>query len=155
MKIGRQLTEKSAKNMRSWLITFNVTLGIVMVERVKSRCSTHQTRDIEPMLGSMLARRLRRRPTIDPTLVQCIVSAVLYVFSHIWGIDVDMQTILADISRFLIIVFIFPDFLWTRIALVRCIPFLNLLIPVKPRFLWRLKQTYNIYFLASSSSDFF
>ena len=29
MKIGWQLTEKSAKNMRSWLITFNVTLGIV------------------------------------------------------------------------------------------------------------------------------
>ena len=28
MKIGWQLTEKSAKNMRSWLITFNVTLGI-------------------------------------------------------------------------------------------------------------------------------
>ena len=26
-----QLTEKSAKNMRSWLITFNVTLGIVAV----------------------------------------------------------------------------------------------------------------------------
>ena len=29
MKIGWQLTEKSTKNMRSWLITFNVTLGIV------------------------------------------------------------------------------------------------------------------------------
>ena len=30
MKIGLQLTEKSAKNMLSWLITFNVTLGIDM-----------------------------------------------------------------------------------------------------------------------------
>ena len=29
MKIGCQLTEISAKNMRSWLITFNVTLGIL------------------------------------------------------------------------------------------------------------------------------
>ena len=30
MKIGCQLTEKSTKNMRSWLITFNVTLGIIL-----------------------------------------------------------------------------------------------------------------------------
>ena len=29
MKIGWQLTEKSTKNMRSWLITFNVTFDIV------------------------------------------------------------------------------------------------------------------------------
>ena len=29
MKICLELTEKSTKNMRSWLITFNVTLGII------------------------------------------------------------------------------------------------------------------------------
>ena len=34
MKIGRQLTEKSTKNMRSWLITFNVTVGIFMLSRM-------------------------------------------------------------------------------------------------------------------------
>ena len=40
MKIGWQLTEKSAKNMRSWLITFNVTLGIYY----KSKSTQYTTR---------------------------------------------------------------------------------------------------------------
>ena len=76
MKIGWQLTEKLAKNMRSWLITFNVTLGIsVSVYYVAVRTivlSRH---------GSNLAR-----PVIIHDIIHGLICAKYSILWIFWGL---------------------------------------------------------------------